>query len=441
VDAGSPFFCDRPMANTMSTYFPTPSAQQFWLKALAWASAQEYFTLLHSNDIAYPNGTFPKVLATGCKAVMPTSAGNTFKALHTFSNNRWAFGYLGYDLKNEIENLHSNNTDGLQYREAFFYEPEVLLFFEPDGVRIEATHPADIFTQIELAEPVASKTPEQPVFMQQRVSREHYMATVQQIREHIEEGNVYELNYCMEFYNEQTTVDPLSTFLALTKRSPMPFAAFQRIGNQYLMCASPERFLKKTGDHLVSQPIKGTARRDADPARDALLKEQLLNSEKERAENMMIVDLVRNDLARSSVPGTIQVDEMFGIYSFQQVHQMISTVSSTLRPGLPFTEGIRNAFPMGSMTGAPKIRAMQLIEELESSKRGLFSGAVGYITPNQDFDFNVVIRSLFYNQATGYLSFQVGSAITYDSVAEQEWDECMLKAKAMLEVLGAGIPS
>ncbi len=422
----------------MSTFYPITAKEKIWLKALTWAAAQPYFTLLHSNEMHYPNGTFPKVLAVGCKAHMPSEPGKTFQHLYTFSQGRWAFGYLGYDLKNESEALHSRNLDGLQFKEAFFYEPEVLIFFDPDGIHIEADTPDGVLEIIQKQKPrpntdiIAT-----PITMSQRVSRAEYLQKVEQIRQHIEEGNVYELNYCVEFYNEQASIDPLSVFLALTERSPMPFAAFQRIDNQYLMCASPERFLKKTGTKLVSQPIKGTARRDQDPQKDALIKKELFTSEKERAENMMIVDLVRNDLARSSLPGTVKVDEMFGIYTFKQVHQMISTISSTLQPELPFTEAIRNAFPMGSMTGAPKIRAMQLIEEFESSKRNLFSGAVGYINPSQDFDFNVVIRSLFYNQATGYLSFQVGSAITYDSVAEQEWEECMLKAKAMLQVLGS----
>jgi len=239
----------------------------------------------------------------------------------------------------------------------------------------------------------------------------------------------------MEFFAEQALINPISVFQKLNSLSPMPFASLYKLEHKYLICCSPERFLKKSGSRIISQPIKGTARRDVDPKKDEQIKEELQNSEKERAENMMIVDLVRNDLAHSSKPGTTKVEEFFGIYTYNQVHQMISTISSELKDGLAFTEAIKNAFPMGSMTGAPKIKAMELIETYEESRRGLFSGAVGYITPEQDFDFNVVIRSVLYNAATKYLSFQTGSAITYDSVAEKEYEECLLKAKAILQVL------
>jgi para-aminobenzoate synthetase component 1 len=222
----------------------------------------------------------------------------------------------------------------------------------------------------------------------------------------------------------------------LLQKSPTPFASYFKYDHQYLLCASPERFIKKSGDKLFSQPIKGTIKRGVDEAEDAQLKNELLHSEKELAENLMIVDLVRNDLARSSKTGSVNVDELFGIYSFKQVHQMISTVSSIIKNDTHIIDAIKHAFPMGSMTGAPKIMAMELIEKYETTKRGLYSGAIGYIAPNGDFDFNVVIRSLQYNAATKYLSYEVGSAITFDSIAEQEHDECLLKAKAIMDVLG-----
>ncbi len=258
---------------------------------------------------------------------------------------------------------------------------------------------------------------------------------MERIREHILDGDVYELNYCIEFFAKKARIDPLVVYEKLASRSPMPFSVFGRVHDCYMMGASPERFLKKTGTQLLSQPIKGTIRRGKDTAEDEQLKKLLQTDEKERAENMMIVDLVRNDLARSAVTGSVKVEEMFGIYTFAQLHQMISSVSAQLRPEVPFTEAIKHAFPAGSMTGAPKIKAMELIDQYEDVKRGLYSGAIGYITPEGDFDFNVVIRSILYNAATAYLSFQVGSAITYDAVGEKEYEECLLKAKAMWEVL------
>ena len=161
----------------------------------------------------------------------------------------------------------------------------------------------------------------------------------------------------------------------------------------------------------------------------------MLNDEKERAENVMIVDLVRNDFARSAIPGTVKVDELFGIYEFENIIQMISTVSATCRKDIHPLEALKNAFPMGSMTGAPKIRAMQLIEDFEVSKRGVYSGALGYIDTNGNYDFNVLIRTLLYDADKKYLSLHVGGAITYDSIPEKEWYESELKAKSILNFL------
>ncbi|MBL7747847.1 MAG: chorismate-binding protein, partial [Chitinophagaceae bacterium] len=161
----------------------------------------------------------------------------------------------------------------------------------------------------------------------------------------------------------------------------------------------------------------------------------LFHSAKDRSENVMVVDLVRNDLAKICTEGTVKVDELYGIYSFPQVHQMISTVSGELKQGISFADIIKATFPMGSMTGAPKKRVMELIEQYEQTRRGIFSGAVGYIAPNGDFDFNVVIRSIMYNAATRYLSYQAGSGITFYSDPEMEWEECLMKAAAIRKVL------
>jgi para-aminobenzoate synthetase component 1 len=275
--------------------------------------------------------------------------------------------------------------------------------------------------------------------MEQKVSKQEYITMVEKIKTHIVEGDVYELNYCVEFFNKDTHINPFEVYLSLKAISPTPFGSFLKLNQQYVMCASPERFIKKSADKLFSQPIKGTARRANDEVSDEAIKHKLLHSEKERAENLMIVDLVRNDLAHSSTTGSVEVNELFGIYSFKQVHQMISTVSATISPEVHPVEAIANAFPMGSMTGAPKVKAMELIEQFEITKRGLYSGAIGYLAPNGDFDFNVVIRSIQYNAATNYLNFMVGSAITYDANPEQEYEECLLKAQAMLHALNAKI--
>ena len=200
------------------------------------------------------------------------------------------------------------------------------------------------------------------------------------------------------------------------------------------MCASPEQYLQKTGNKIISKPIKGTIKRSSEFEEDELLKAKLFNSEKDKSENVMIVDLVRNDFSKCAEKGSVKVDELFGVYSFPQVHQMISTVSARLKAGVSGVSAIKSSFPMGSMTGAPKIKAMELIEKEEVFKRGLYSGSVGYFNPEGDFNFNVVIRSLFYSPELTQLSFAIGGAITDGSNALDEYEESLLKAKAIFEV-------
>ena len=202
-----------------------------------------------------------------------------------------------------------------------------------------------------------------------------------------------------------------------------------------MLSASPERYIKKEDDLIISQPINGTAKRFLDPIEDEKSKSQLAFDPKERAENIMVTDLVRNDLSRTAQKGSVKVEELCVIYSFEQVHQMISTITSKLDRQYAGVDVIKTTFPMGSMTGTPKVSVMKIIEELEETKRGLYSGAVGYFTPNGDLDFNVVIRSILYNQENKYASFSVGSAITSLSIPEKEYEECLIKANAMREVL------
>ncbi|MCH7535945.1 MAG: anthranilate synthase component I family protein [Bacteroidetes bacterium] len=260
---------------------------------------------------------------------------------------------------------------------------------------------------------------------------------VGQIKEHIQQGDIYEMNFCQEFYADNAVIDPVEVYMGLNEKSPAPFSCFYKFKEKFLISSSPERFLKKTGNKIISQPIKGTVKRGKSDVEDVVLKEILAGNAKEQSENVMIVDLVRNDLSRSARLGTVEVEELFGIYSFEQVHHMISTVSAELKDDIHLVDVIKNAFPMGSMTGAPKVSSMKLIEKYEESKRGLFSGSIGYITPSGDFDFNVVIRSILYNEANQYVSFTTGSAITINSNAEKEYEECHLKGKALRQVLNS----
>jgi para-aminobenzoate synthetase component 1 len=271
--------------------------------------------------------------------------------------------------------------------------------------------------------------------IQQRISKKNYLEKVTGLLNHLHRGDIYEANFCMEFYAENSQINPQEKFEKLNAISQTPFAVYFKNNQHYLLSATPERYLRKQGNDLISQPIKGTAKRFLDKTEDEKSKQNLASDPKERAENIMITDLVRNDLSRTAQKGSVQVKELCGIYSFKQVHQMISTITSKLDPKHSLVEVLRLAFPMGSMTGAPKISVMKIIEELEETKRGLYSGAIGYYSPNGDFDFNVVIRSILYNQDKKYVSFSVGSAITSFSNPEKEYEECLLKAKAMFEVL------
>lgn len=416
--------------------------KKFISKALNWAGQFSHFSYLNNNNIPYPFGTFPNCLAANAKTILHHSD-NSFENLKKFHNEKrdWLFGYFTYDLKNKIEELTSKHPDRAGYDPVCFFQPEHLLFFKNDYVEVYSNDTGAVMEQIHSTGPIDVNSGNQarPVNIQSQIGKKAYLEKVEKIRQHIIEGDVYELNLCMEFYAGHANINPIITYLKLNEASPMPFSMLQKIEDKFLICASPERFIKKRGHKLISQPIKGTISRGNTPEEDVLLKKRLRYDKKELAENMMIADLVRNDLAKSAIAGTVRPEELFGIYTFRHMHQMISTISATMKDGIHFIDAIKNAFPMGSMTGAPKIKAMELIEKYEESKRGLYSGAAGFITPNGDFDFNVVIRSILYNSSSKVLSFQVGSAITYDSIPEKEYEECLLKAKAMKEVLGLSL--
>jgi para-aminobenzoate synthetase component I len=423
-------------------YLPFPPEQlaHYKEKALQWAYEQEScLAYLTDASITYPFGGFPQLLAIGAESLFSLEQA-PFDALYQLHQQQpgWLFGYFTYDLKNGIHpGLSSRHPEDMGFPSCQFFRPKHLLRFDHEGVLVcSSTDPQALHQAIENTA-VPPLRPCQSAQLRQTMGKDEHLQKVQAVKNHILEGDCYELNLCMAFTAEGYQEDPLMLFRQLHARSPAPFTTFQRFGDHFLISASPERFLKKEGDRLLSQPIKGTIRRGASPEEDEQLRRQLADSEKDRAENMMIVDLVRNDLARSSAWGSVEVPELFGIYSFRQLHQMISSISSRLRTNTPFTEALKLAFPMGSMTGAPKHIVMQLIDRYENSRRSLYSGAAGYISPAGDFDFNVVIRSMLYNASSQRLSFSVGGAITWDSDPQQEWEECLLKASGMLQVLGA----
>ena len=418
--------------NTISFSFPQNEKRLMKNKMLNWLRSFSIFSYLDNNE--YKHEPCRYELLVGC---------NPLQVIHSLNvpDNDWWLGHINYDFKNAIEpRLQSHHADNIGFEDVLFYQPETVVYIKFNTAElIIETFKEDaqsILNEI-LGMPdavddeqIAISNPKWKYHFQ----KENYISTVEQIRQHIEEGDCYELNLCTEAFAGQVMMDPVFRFYKLNSLNPSPYAALYRNDDKWLLCASPERFSYKEKNTVISQPIKGTARTSKDPVEDEQLKEKLFNDKKERAENVMIVDLVRNDLAKSCEVGTVRVSELFGVYSFPQVHQLISTISGKIKEGLSNETIIKNAFPMGSMTGAPKVMVMQLIERYERSKRGLYSGTIGYVNPDGDFDFNVVIRSLFYNAQTHYLSYQTGGAITYESNPISEWKEVRLKANAMEQI-------
>jgi para-aminobenzoate synthetase component 1 len=407
----------------------------FCARALQWAAQFAHCAYYEHNDLQQSAaGTFSRRLAVAATvAEAPRSLAELAAGLAGTETALPYCGFVTYDVKNELEALHSRNFSGFDWPALHFFRPETYLVWRADTLEIQGKI-TGVLAAI-LATKVPAALPPTVPPLRPRMPRAAYLQAVENVREDILNGEVYELNLCQEFYAEAVQLDPVATFWRLNEASPAPYAGFLRCHDHYLLCASPECFITGEQGVITSQPIKGTRRRGATPADDEQERLALLHDEKERAENLMIVDLVRNDLARVARTGTVRVPELFGTYGFKHVWQLISTVQADLQPGLDLTDILRATFPMGSMTGAPKIRAMELIEQYEATQRGLYSGSFGYIEPEGNFAFNVVIRSLQYRADTGYLSLQVGSAITHDSVPAQEYAECLLKAQGVLEAL------
>ncbi|RRJ88895.1 anthranilate synthase component I family protein [Flavobacterium macacae] len=415
---------------------------QFKKQLLNWSQQFREALFLDSNNYDQKYTSFDAVLAVDAFTSIKTDEINAFEDLKQYQQTTrdWLFGYLSYDLKNDTEALKSKNFDGLNFPELFFFQPKKLFLLKENQLEIKYLNMCDDEVEEDLDEihqiaDCSTPVSDRNLQIQQRISEEEYVLKVSKMLEHIQRGDIYEANFCMEFFAENATINPIEIYQKLNEISEPPFAAYFKNHKQFLLSASPERYLKKENDTIISQPIKGTSKRFLDEVEDEKSKLGLASNEKERSENIMIVDLVRNDLSRTASKGSVEVEELCGAYSFKQVHHLISTVISKVESDKALTEIIKTTFPMGSMTGAPKIAAMQIIEDLEETKRGLYSGAIGYFTPENDFDFNVVIRSILYSQQNNYVSFSVGSAITSLSIPEKEYEECLLKAKAMREVL------
>ncbi|MFP4845871.1 anthranilate synthase component I family protein [Winogradskyella sp. PE311] len=423
--------------------FKPKSINTFKQNLLQWSQQFDDIVWLDSNNHRTQYSSYDAILAVDAFTSIKTDYVEAFKRLEDYqrSTKDWIFGYLTYDLKNTTEALKSDNLDNLNFPDLYFFQPKKLFLIKDDSVEIKYLSMVDdeIDKDLKAINSFSNTNPVEkpckPIKIKLRIHKDDYFKKVNKMLSHIQRGDIYEANFCQEFYAEGSVINPIESFNKLNTISKPPFATYLKQGDRYLLSASPERYIKKEGQKIISQPIKGTAKRLQNIDDDKLLADNLVKDEKERSENIMIVDLVRNDLSQTAENGSVRVEELCKVYSFLQVHQMISTVTSRVSETMSPVEILKTTFPMGSMTGAPKISAMNIIEDLEETKRGLYSGSVGYFKPDGDFDFNVIIRSILYNQSKQYVSYSVGSAITAKSEPLREYEECLIKAKAMREVL------
>jgi para-aminobenzoate synthetase component 1 len=428
--------------------FLIDNPSSFKVQLLHWSNQFEVCTFLDNHAYNSSYGALDCIAAAGPLAFISLDQVNAI-AVNEFiqtHSGEWIFAHFNYEYHSITKPNTKVNLTGFPL--AYLYTPAVVIELTENKVTIQtdSDHPQIIFDQVsgfklpslseqgneqqsyQSAVPTTSITP--------LISKASYLENIHKILALIRRGDFYEINYCQAFEVEHLSAHPVNVYANLTDISPTPFACFYKNSSDYLLCASPERYLQKKGNQLISQPIKGTIKRNVEnDADDKLQVEALKNSSKDKSENVMVVDLVRNDLSRICEQGSVEVSELFGIYSFPQVHQMISTITGKLASNTLFSEILEATFPMGSMTGAPKKSVMETIDTLEPTKRGLYSGTVGYLNPAGDFDFNVVIRSIFYNSDTQKASYGVGGGITIYSDPEKEYEECLLKAAAIKKVL------
>ncbi len=411
----------------------------FMSKVFEWS--KQFSDIAFYNNSQYTNQwadtEFHQMLAVDALNTISANANGAFEQLDKFANQNpdWMFGYLSYDLKNDLELLPSQNIGTFRWPELYFFIPKFIFFYKNDLIEIHSfiVDCQDIINEIEHIR--FSEKSIQKAQFRANFRKSDYLKNVELIKQHIENGDIYEMNYCVEFTDFQADISPFEIYSELMQNFPVPFSSFFKHQNAYIISASPERFLKKKGQKLLSQPIKGTAQRHQSAAYDEIMKTNLRNNTKEIAENVMIADLVRNDLSRVAEKGSVKVDELAGLYSYPTVHQLISTISAQLAKDKTWLDAIKACFPMGSMTGAPKVAAMKLIENFENTKRGVYSGALGYISPDRDFDFNVLIRTALYDAATKHLSVMVGGAITALSIPGEEFEECLIKINFWFRLL------
>lgn len=413
----------------------SPNTEDVCWHLFSQVQKEENLVLLRSNQFENKiiENQFDWLLAFGAKNKYIAQNESDFENLQSFIDDEkeWLFGHFNYDAKNQLENLESNNPKRIPFPEMHFFSAKHIVIAIKNQLYVKSSAPEYLQSLLDNKIKNSSSDKHCTFNLKPTISKNEFLEKIESLKKHIQLGDIYEVNFCQEFIDSPKSFYPELAFKLMQEKTPSPFSAFYKIGDFYALSSSPERYICKRGSKVSSQPIKGTIKRSADKETDFDLRKKLELSEKDKAENVMIVDLVRNDLARIAKKGSVVVDELFGLYTFPHVHQLISTVSCEVYENTANIDIIKKTFPMGSMTGAPKIRAMQLIEKHENFQRGLYSGAIGYFNPNGDFDFNVVIRTLLYDTGQNKLQLAVGGAITAQSVSEDEYEETLLKAHSV----------
>ena len=402
--------------------------------------------LLHNSDdsvfyLRFPRKDAGALLAVGVEDayVVEDGAQIQWEELKDWmaASKDWLFGWIGYDARLSLHRFAEECLVASAMPALMLVKPKHVARITRGGYEMVKGEWKEEWNHWLTADSTdeAFLRHNEGIELKPGISASEYNRHAKDLMHQIQLGNVYEANYCIDFQSTQRLENPVMTWKKMNALTQAPFAGYAQYGAYHVLSASPERYLKREGNRVISQPIKGTSRRGSSTEEDEQLKVSLAHSKKERAENVMIVDLVRNDLSRCAVRGSVRVDELYGLYTFPTVHHLISTVSCDVDETCTWVDLIQATFPMGSMTGAPKISAMNWIDKHERLSRGIYSGALGYIEPGGNFDFNVVIRSLQYNSEVPVITSNVGGAITSLSDVESEYDECLLKSSAVLRAL------
>ena len=423
--------------NRKEKVFNVENINDFKDKLLFFSKSKENVILLDSNS---KKNDYEFIFSYG-KISELKSFDNSLDKLDNYIKqvDDWIFGFVSYDLKDEIEGFSSKNLKYFDVPNLSFFQPSTIWVF--DGVELKALYfdekeLFDVWNEINKIHISCDSIKSNPnVELKGRLSKEEYIKKIKNIKKRIKMGDTYELNFCFDFFNDNTKINPENTFKKLNKLTESPMSVYYKDHHLHVLSSSPERFIKRNKKTIISQPIKGTKKRGKNIDEDVFLINSLKNSIKEKSENHMIVDLVRNDFSRIAKKGSVKVTELSKINTYKNIHQMVSTIEAQIENDMFFSTILKSTFPMGSMTGAPKIKTMKIIDELEETSRGIYSGAIGYIDPNKNFDFNVVIRTIIYDDKLSKISVNVGSGITFKSDPKDEYEECLTKIDALKKSL------